>query len=102
MKAAVLYEAQQPLVVEELEMPTVGDEDVLIKVFACGVCHTDLKVFQGRNHFKSPTIMGHEVSGIIERVGARSRNYFQEGDRVIIGMRYKCGQCRYCITAREN
>ncbi len=102
MKAAVLYEAGQPLVVEELEMPSVGDEDVLIKVFACGVCHTDLKVFEGRNHFQSPTIMGHEVSGTIERVGARSRDYFKEGDRVIIGMRYKCGQCLYCLTAREN
>ena len=43
MKAAVLYEARQPLKIEELEMPEVNDDDVLIKVASCGVCHTDLK-----------------------------------------------------------
>jgi S-(hydroxymethyl)glutathione dehydrogenase/alcohol dehydrogenase len=101
MKAAVLYEARQPLKIEELEMPWVGDEDVLIKVAACGVCHTDLKVVEGRNRFIPPTILGHEVGGTVERVGARCAD-FKEGDRVIIGMRYKCGRCRYCLTAREN
>jgi D-arabinose 1-dehydrogenase-like Zn-dependent alcohol dehydrogenase len=102
MKAAVLYETKQPVKVEELEMPAVGDEDVLIKVFACGVCHTDLKVTEGRLRLNPPTILGHEVSGTIEKVGARSRDYFKVADRVIIGMRYKCGQCRYCLAAREN
>ena len=101
MKAAVLLEARQPLQIEELEMPDVGDEDVLIKVAACGVCHTDLKVVEGRNRFTPPTILGHEVAGTIEQVGARCRD-FKVGDRVIIGMRYKCGRCRYCLTAREN
>jgi S-(hydroxymethyl)glutathione dehydrogenase/alcohol dehydrogenase len=101
MKAAVLYEARQPLKVEELEMPLVGDEDILIKVAACGVCHTDLKVIEGRSRFTSPTILGHEVSGTVERVGARCPD-FKQGDRVIIGMRYKCGRCRYCLSAREN
>ena len=58
MKAAVLFEARQPLRIEELEMPDVDDEDVLIKVAACGVCHTDLKVVEGRNRFTPPTIWG--------------------------------------------
>jgi D-arabinose 1-dehydrogenase-like Zn-dependent alcohol dehydrogenase len=101
MKAAVLYEVRQPLRIEELEMPNVGDEDVLIKVVACGVCHTDLKVMEGKNRFTPPTILGHEVAGTLERVGARCKD-FKEGDRVIIGMRYKCGRCRYCLSAREN
>ena len=69
MKAAVLHEARQPLRIEELEMPDVGDEDVLIKVAACGVCHTDLKVVEGRNRFTPPTILGHEVAGTIEQAG---------------------------------
>jgi D-arabinose 1-dehydrogenase-like Zn-dependent alcohol dehydrogenase len=101
MKAAVLHEARQPLKIEELEMPVVGDEDVLIKIAACGVCHTDLKVVEGRNRFTPPTILGHEVAGTIEQVGAKCQE-FKAGDRVIIGMRYKCGRCRYCLTAREN
>jgi S-(hydroxymethyl)glutathione dehydrogenase/alcohol dehydrogenase len=71
MKAAILYEARRPLEIEELEMPQVGDEDVLIKVAVCGVCHTDLKVVEGRNRFTPPTILGHEVAGTIEEVGMR-------------------------------
>ena len=101
MRAAVLYEARQPLKIEELEMPSVGDEDVLIKVASCGVCHTDLKVVEGRNRFTPPTILGHEVAGTVEQVGAHCKD-FKAGDRVIIGMRYKCGRCRYCLSAREN
>jgi S-(hydroxymethyl)glutathione dehydrogenase/alcohol dehydrogenase len=102
MKAAVMYEVRQPLTIEELQMPEVNDEDVLIKTVACGVCHTDLKVLEGRNRFTPPTILGHEVSGTIERVGARCQDFFEEGEAVIIGMRYKCGRCRYCLAAREN
>ena len=101
MRAAVLYEARQPLKTEQLEMPSVGDEDVLIKVASCGVCHTDLKVVEGRNRFTPPTILGHEVAGTVEQVGAHCKD-FKAGDRVIIGMRYKCGRCRYCLSAREN
>jgi S-(hydroxymethyl)glutathione dehydrogenase/alcohol dehydrogenase len=82
-------------------MPELSGEDVLIKVAACGVCHTDLKVFEGRNRFIPPTVLGHEVAGTLERVGARCKD-LKEGDRVIVGMRYKCGRCRYCLSAREN
>jgi D-arabinose 1-dehydrogenase-like Zn-dependent alcohol dehydrogenase len=102
MKAAILYEAGRPLEIEELETPAVDDDDVLIKVAACGVCHTDLKVFGGHSPFTSPTILGHEVSGVIERVGVHQRDFFKEGNRVIVGMRYKCGRCRYCSAGREN
>jgi S-(hydroxymethyl)glutathione dehydrogenase/alcohol dehydrogenase len=101
MKAAVLYEARQPLRIEELRMPEMGEEDVLIKVASCGVCHTDLKVAEGRNRFTPPAVLGHEVAGTIEQIGARCKD-FHIGDRVIIGMRYKCGRCRYCLKAREN
>lgn len=101
MKAAVLYEARQPLKIEDLEMPAVHDEDVLIQVVSCGVCHTDLKVAEGRSRFTPPTILGHEVAGTVEEVGSQCRD-FKAGDRVIIGMRYKCGRCRYCLSAREN
>jgi S-(hydroxymethyl)glutathione dehydrogenase/alcohol dehydrogenase len=101
MKAAVLYEARQPLKIEEVEMPAVGDEDVLIKVASCGVCHTDLKVMEGRNRFTPPTVLGHEVAGTVQRIGAGCRD-IKAGDGVIIGMRYKCGRCRYCLSGREN
>jgi S-(hydroxymethyl)glutathione dehydrogenase/alcohol dehydrogenase len=101
MKAAVLYEARQPLRIEEIELPRIEDDDILIKVVSCGVCHTDLKVVEGRNRFTPPTVLGHEVAGTVEQTGARCKG-FKLGDRVIIGMRYKCGRCRYCLSAREN
>jgi D-arabinose 1-dehydrogenase-like Zn-dependent alcohol dehydrogenase len=101
LKAAVLYEARQPLRIEDLEIPGVGEQDILIRVACCGVCHTDLKVIEGRNRFTPPTILGHEVAGTVERVGSHCVD-FKEGDNVIIGMRYKCGRCRYCLSAREN
>src|SRR5947208_16883725 len=102
MKAAVFYEVRQPLRIEELEMPEVNDEDVLIKTFACGVCHTDLKVVEGRNCFNPPTALGHEVSGTIERVGSRCTEFFKEADAVIIGIHYKFGRSRYCRGVRKN
>ena len=101
MKAAILYQARQPLRIEELEMPEVGGDDVLIKVASCGVCHTDLKVAEERNRFTPPTVLGHEVAGTVEQIGPHCKE-FRVGDRVIIGMRYKCGRCRYCLRARDN
>jgi S-(hydroxymethyl)glutathione dehydrogenase/alcohol dehydrogenase len=103
MKAAVLYEIGHSLKIEDLEMPTVGEDDVLIKVAACGVCHTDLKyINNGRPPYLVPGIVGHEVSGTVEEVGINQVSLFKKRDRVIVGMRYKCGRCRYCLAGRDN
>ncbi len=102
MKAAVLYGPHQPLQMEELEKPDVDDNDVLIKVAVSGVCHTDLGCVEGVIPPRAPTVLGHEVAGIVEGVGRLQRNAFKEGDRVIVGMRYKCGRCRYCMAGRDN
>ena len=93
MKAAILYQARQPLRIEELEMPEVGGDDVLIKVASCGVCHTDLKVAEGRNRFTPPTVLGHEVAGTVEQIGPHCKE-FRVGDRVIIGMLLVYGRQR--------
>ena len=103
MKAAVVYEIGKPLTIEELEMPRVGDDEVLIKVAACGVCHTDLTyITKGRPPYELPGIVGHEVSGVIEDIGKNQKNNFKTGDRIIVGTRYKCGTCRYCLAGRDN
>jgi len=102
MKAAVLYEAHTPLRIEELETPTAADDEVVIRVHACGVCHTDLKAVEGSTPFEPPTLLGHEVSGTIAEVGKGQQAAFKEGEKVIVGMRYKCGRCRYCMAGREN
>jgi len=102
MKAAVLNKIHEPLRVEELDLPSIADDEVLVKVAACGVCHTDLKVIEGRIASDTPVLIGHEVSGIVEEVGVGQRAFFKPGDRVIIGMRYRCGQCQACRSGREN
>jgi len=70
MKAAVLHKVHGPLSIEDFEMPAISPDEVLIKVKACGVCHTDHKVIEGRIQSRMPAVIGHEVSGTIEEVGS--------------------------------
>jgi len=102
MKAAVLHKVHDPMTIEDFEMPTITADEVLIKVKACGVCHTDFKVIEGRIQSRMPAIIGHEVSGTIEEVGSSQRGAFKAGDAVIVGTRYRCGHCQYCAAGREN
>jgi Zn-dependent alcohol dehydrogenase len=102
MKAAVLHQVHDAMAIEDFEMPKISPDEVLIKVKACGVCHTDYKVIEGRIHSRLPAIIGHEVSGSIEEVGAGQRGAFKAGDAVIVGTRYRCGRCQYCVAGREN
>jgi threonine dehydrogenase-like Zn-dependent dehydrogenase len=102
MKAAVLHKVHDPMTIEDFDMPKISADEVLIKVKACGVCHTDYKVIEGRIHSRMPAIIGHEVSGSIEEAGSGQRGAFKPGDAVIVGTRYRCGHCQYCIAGREN
>lgn len=97
MKSAVFYGVHD-LRVEESPMPKVGDSDVLIKVMACGVCGTDVHIYEGDKgaaNCTPPTILGHEFSGIVEKAGAAVKN-FKPGDRVCIDPNGLCGECYYC------
>jgi Zn-dependent alcohol dehydrogenase len=102
MKAAVLHAVHESLTIEDFEMPAISPDEVLIKVKACGVCHTDHKVIEGRIQTRMPAIIGHEVSGTIEEVGNSQRGAFKPGDPVIVGTRYRCGHCQFCVSGREN
>ena len=73
MKAAVAYEVGQPLVLEDLELPAVGPRDVLVRLSASGICHTDLTVIDGLSALPLPMVPGHEGCGIVEAVGAEVR-----------------------------
>ncbi|MFQ6093812.1 MAG: zinc-binding dehydrogenase [bacterium] len=103
MKAAVFYGPNQPLKVQDAERPKIGPEEILVKVVACGVCHTDLHyIDHGVPTFKKPPlILGHEPSGTVEEVGDKVTN-FKVGDRVLLPAVLTCGRCFYCRTGREN
>jgi alcohol dehydrogenase, propanol-preferring len=85
------------------EPPALKDDEVLVRVRACGVCRTDLHVIEGELPvLKSPVIPGHQVVGVIESRGAKAAR-FQPGDRVgIPWLHGTCGKCEFCLSGREN
>ncbi|MCU0286838.1 MAG: zinc-dependent alcohol dehydrogenase family protein [Acidobacteria bacterium] len=109
MKAMVLKNicdlavVKQPLKLVEMPVPVPKENELLIKVLACGVCHTELDEIEGRtppSYF--PIILGHQVIGKIEQLGSGSKR-FQVGDRVGIAWIYSaCGKCKFCLAGNEN
>jgi len=107
MKAAVIREHKQPLTIEDAEMPATARDEVLIKVEACGVCHSDLHIAEGdwphlQRIIKRPLIPGHEVVGRIVEKGDAVNN-LNIGDRVgLAWTHWTCGECELCKEGREN
>jgi 6-hydroxycyclohex-1-ene-1-carbonyl-CoA dehydrogenase len=103
MKAAIFYGSGQPLRVEEYPTPKIGPDEILVKVTACGVCHTDLHYLDHNvpTVKKPPFILGHEASGTIAEAGANVKN-LKVGDRVLLPAVLTCGVCEFCRIGREN
>jgi propanol-preferring alcohol dehydrogenase len=103
MRAMVLERAGEPLHAAELPVPTPGPHQILIKVAACGVCRTDLHVFDGElTHPKLPLVLGHEIVGHVEVPGEDVEG-FARGERVgVPWLGYTDGTCTYCREGREN
>jgi alcohol dehydrogenase, propanol-preferring len=101
---AVLFEAPgHPLRMTELPIPQPGPRQVLLKVHACGVCHTDLHIVNGElNHPKLPLVLGHQIIGTVMQFGSEAKR-FQIGDRVgVPWLGATDGTCRYCQCGQEN
>jgi alcohol dehydrogenase, propanol-preferring len=103
MRAMVLLAPGQPLVSREIPLPVPGPDQLLLQVHACGVCRTDLHVVDGElPHPKLPIIPGHEIVGTVVQKGSDVDD-FHIGDRVgVPWVGYTCGECRCCLTGREN
>src|ERR1051325_10892392 len=107
MKACLLHTParaeQWPLGVEEVAAPSPRDDELLVRVNACGVCRTDLHVVEGELPQRlSPVTPGHQIVGRVEKVGARVED-FKEGERVgVAWLNRTCGVCRFCRSGREN
>jgi 2-desacetyl-2-hydroxyethyl bacteriochlorophyllide A dehydrogenase len=102
MKAARYYAVHQPLKVEEVEVPSIGANEVLVKVVASGICHTDLHFLDGTFPAgKSPLVLGHEPAGVVEKVGENVTQW-KRGDRVIPFRYFTCGKCYSCLTGNEE
>jgi L-iditol 2-dehydrogenase len=94
MRAAV-YRGNSVVSVDEVLTPEIGDGEILIRVEACGVCHTDLKKIE-YDLLAPPRIYGHETAGVVASVG-RGVTRYQPGDRVIVFHHVPCGSCFYCL-----
>lgn len=101
MKGLVL-ERYNEFTWKDVEMPPLGEEDVLIRVKACAVCGSDVHGMDGSTGRRiPPVIMGHEASGIIEKCGSRVKDY-KPGDRVTFDSTIYCGECEECRNKRFN
>tara|TARA_B100000745_G_scaffold179696_1_gene117703 strand:+ start:1693 stop:2835 length:1143 start_codon:yes stop_codon:yes gene_type:complete len=109
IKAAVLHEQgkehpfaqSRPLTVEDVELAPPGDDEVLIKTGAAGLCHSDLSMIRGVMERKVPMVPGHEAAGVVEEVG-KNVTQCKAGDHVVMSFVPICGECEYCTTGRSN
>jgi S-(hydroxymethyl)glutathione dehydrogenase/alcohol dehydrogenase len=102
MRAAVLEEFGEPLAVQEVELAEPRDGEVLVRLHACGVCHTDLYTASGADPSGyAPAVLGHEGAGVVEAVGADVGS-LAVGDHVVTLFSPQCRECVHCLDARTN
>ena len=95
MRAAVCHAFGEPLVIEEVDIDPPQDGEVMVKLAACAICHSDIHFIEGAWGGKLPAIYGHEASGIVDSVGP-GVTFAAPGDHVIVTLIRSCGQCYYC------
>lgn len=102
MKAIQLIEIGQPLQARDVPVAALGPADVLVRVRAAGICHSDAHYRAGTSPVAFlPLTLGHEVAGVVEQVGERV-GYFHPGERVCVHYMTTCGECRYCAMGNEQ
>src|SRR5690349_10509259 len=102
MRAAVLEEFGEPLAIDEVELAEPREREVLVRLVACGVCHTDLYTASGADPSGyAPTVLGHEGAGVVEKVGEGVRD-LAVGDKVVTLFSPQCRECIHCRDERTN
>jgi threonine dehydrogenase-like Zn-dependent dehydrogenase len=100
MKAAVFHEPFD-IRIEEIKTPEPKEGEVLIKIKSASVCGTDLHIYQGKVDIKTPLVLGHDGSGVIEKIGKGVSN-FKGGERVIPSIVFSCQKCKFCRMGKRN
>jgi len=93
------YSESKPLKIEEVEIGKPGKEEVIVKIKAAGLCHSDLSVIDGNRPRPMPMALGHEAAGIIVEIGSDVKN-FEIGDHVVFAFLPSCGHCEYCMSGK--
>lgn len=98
---AVVFHKPLDIRVEEIKTPEPKDGEVLIKIKSASVCGTDLHIYQGKVDIKTPLVLGHDGSGVIEKLG-RGVSNFKIGDKVIPSIVFSCQRCKFCRAGKRN
>ena len=101
MKAAICFERNQPVRVEDVTLDNPRRDEVRVRLLATGVCHSDLSFVQGIVRGKLPCVLGHEGAGIVEEVG-EGVTRLSPGDKVVLSWVTPCGRCFYCRIGKPN
>lgn len=102
MKAIRFVAPKQPLEMHEIPIPEIGERDILVKVKAAGICHSDVHYRAGISPVKPvPLTLGHEVAGLVEKIGSQVTNV-KVGDRVCLHYNITCGDCYHCSTGNDQ
>lgn len=102
MKAVRFIQARQPLELQDIPIPTLGERDILVRVRAAGICHSDAHYRAGKSPvYPAPLTLGHEVAGRVESVGGKVSRV-KVGDRVCLHYMVTCGDCYYCSSGSEQ
>jgi propanol-preferring alcohol dehydrogenase len=102
MKAVRMLEAGKPLEFQNIPIPPIGEKDILVRVRAAGICHSDAHYRAGRSSMgRLPITLGHEIAGEIEWTGSQVTT-LMAGDRVALHYNLTCGDCYYCSTGNEQ
>lgn len=101
MKAAVLVDREQ-VEIQDMEIPVIGDHELLVKVGYCGICTLEQRLYSGAMKIFYPIVPGHEVSGVIAQVGSKVDTGHQAGDHIAVDLISRCHACHYCRSGLSN
>jgi L-iditol 2-dehydrogenase len=96
---AAVYYNNKDVRIQEMPIPGIADDELLLKVMACGICGSD--VIEWYRVPKAPRVLGHEATGVIEKVGEKVKQY-HVGDRVFVSHHVPCNECRYCLSEHHT
>ncbi len=101
MKAAVLRNPGQRMEIEHISISKPQGREVLVRLRAVGVCHSDLHVLTGDSPHPLPAVLGHEAAGVVEQIGPEVRNV-KPGDHVVVCLTFHCGHCEHCLGGHTH
>src|SRR4051812_39580704 len=98
---AIVFDGKEPIIASDVEARAPGEGEIVVRIAAAGLFHSDLSVINGTIPFPTPVVLGHEGAGVVEAVGS-SVTTVKEGDHVVLSTLGNCGACKYCDSGKPT